>query len=78
MTTGGELLYPAYMNVLQEVCSYGYIIGAPQSCPHIYCETFYQDVITTMITMSAKKGSIDPALEYADFSKTAVYGTDIH
>merc|ERR1712087_879685 len=27
-----------------------------------------------MTTMAAKKGAIDPALSFADFSKTAVYG----
>ena len=74
MTTGANLLYPAYQNVLQEVCSYGYIIAAPMSCPHIYCTNFWEDVRTTIKTMSAQKGAIDPALEFDDFSKTAVYG----
>ena len=29
---------------------------------------------STFTTLSAKQGAIDPALEFADFSKTAVYG----
>ena len=74
MTLGGNATYTGYVNVLNEVCSYGYIIAAPQSCPHIYCQTFYQDVITTITTMAAKTVSIDPALEYADFSRNSVYG----
>eukprot|EP01084_Bolivina_argentea_P116782 207435_1 len=74
MTTGGNLLYPAYENVLQEVCSYGYIIGAPQSCGKAYCQKFYQDVITTIKTLSTKKEAIDPSLAFADFDKIAVYG----
>eukprot|EP01084_Bolivina_argentea_P098749 177478_1 len=74
MSAGGDRTYPAYMNVLQEVCSYGYIIGAPQSCQVEYCEKFYEDVITTVVTMSTKGADIDPALQFADFSKIAVYG----
>jgi len=74
MTAGGDLTYSAYVNVIQFVCSRGYIIAAPQSCPHLYCQKWYEDVITTFKTMSSEKGKIDPALDYADFSKTAVYG----
>eukprot|EP01084_Bolivina_argentea_P279632 478082_1 len=74
MTAGGQETYAAYVNVLQFVCSRGYIIAAPQSCLKLYCQKFYDDVITTITTMSTKKGQLDPALEYADFSNIAVYG----
>eukprot|EP01083_Nonionella_stella_P296749 1007999_1 len=74
MTAGGSETYAAYVNVMQFVCSRGYIIGAPESCPNLYCQRFYDDVITTITTMSTKKGALDPALDYADFSKIAVYG----
>ena len=74
MTAGGSEVYSAYVNVLQFVCSHGYIIGAPKSCLELYCNKFYEDVITTITTMSTKKGKLDPALDYADFSKIAVYG----
>ena len=74
MTAGGNKVWPDYGELIEKVCSSGYIIGAPQSCPDLYCQNFYKDVITTITTMSSKKGTLDPVLEYADFSKIGVYG----
>ena len=74
MTAGGSEVYSAYINVLQFVCSHGYIIAAPKSCLDLYCNKFYEDVITTITTMSTKRGTLDPALDYANFSSIGVYG----
>lgn len=74
MTAGGDEVITAYINVLQFVCSHGYIIAAPKSCLEIYCDRFYEDVITTITTLSSKTTDIDPSLKYADFSKIGVYG----
>eukprot|EP01084_Bolivina_argentea_P256826 432568_1 len=78
MTCGGpetyNCSYSSYPLFWAEMCSYGYIIAAPMSCPNNYCQSFYKDVITTITTMSSKKTAIDPALQYADFSKIGVYG----
>ncbi len=72
MTAGGNKVWPDYGTVMAEVCSYGYIIVAAQSCPEAYCQKFYQDVITTIKTCASKKGTLDPALAYADFSKISI------
>eukprot|EP01084_Bolivina_argentea_P022156 41179_1 len=74
MGTGGAATYSDYNILWDIICSYGYIIVAPQSCREKWCQNFYEDVTTTIITCKSKKSEIDPALEYADFSKIGVYG----
>eukprot|EP00483_Globobulimina_turgida_P001931 UN01933 len=74
MTAGGNKVWSSYGTVIEEVCSYGYIIVAAQSCSELYCQRFYEDVITTIKTCSSKKGDLDKALGYADFRKIGVYG----
>ena len=74
MTAGGYVTYSDYSILWDVVCSYGYIILGPQSCPDVYCQNWYKDVEHTITTAKEKKGQIDPVLNYADFSKIGLYG----
>lgn len=71
-TTNG--LYANYGILLQSICSYGYIIAAPQSCVHGVCTSFYLDMITTITTCKSKGDELIPALIIADFTKIGVFG----
>ena len=44
------------------------------SCREFYCQTFYQDVITTIKTSKSKGKELTTALGIADCDKTGVYG----
>ena len=74
MTAGGAVTYTDYDVLWDVVCSYGYIILGPKACPDLYCQNYYKDVQSTITTAKQKKGEIDPALNYADFSKIGLYG----
>eukprot|EP01084_Bolivina_argentea_P204765 349742_1 len=79
MTAGGnsseEGTYSSYVKLLNSVCSYGYIIAAPESCPEKACpESFYKDIITTITTCKSKGTQLSPGLSIADFSKIGIYG----
>ena len=74
MTDGGKSTYSSYSKLWNSVCSRGFIIAAPMSCPDLYCQTFYEDVVTTIRECMAKGKEIDPVLEYANFTRTGVYG----
>jgi len=74
MTAGGAVTYTDYDVLWDVVCSYGYIILGPKSCPDVYCQKYWEDVQSTITTAKKDKGSIDPALDYADFSKIGLYG----
>eukprot|EP01083_Nonionella_stella_P266090 900581_1 len=68
-------VYSSYRELLQSVCSYGYIIVAPQSCLTAKCaETFYIDVETTITTVKSKGASLSPALSIANFSSIGLFG----
>jgi predicted dienelactone hydrolase len=74
MTAGGAVTYTDYGQLWDTVCSYGYIILGPKSCPDLYCQKFYEDVTHTITTAQSEKGKLDPVLEYADYSRIGVYG----
>eukprot|EP01084_Bolivina_argentea_P024428 45516_1 len=71
---GGIGTYNDYNKLWPSVCSHGYIIAGPMSCPNEYCKEFYEDVITTISTCSEKRGSLNVHLNYANFSQVGVYG----
>merc|ERR1719242_1023221 len=67
-------VYANYGDLMQSVCSYGYVIAAPQSCEINLCIDFYLDMETTFATLKAKNTALSPALAIADFSTQGVFG----
>merc|ERR1719242_1234948 len=70
---GTKGVYGSYGSLLQSVCSYGYVIVAPEACLGL-CTSFYQDVIRTINTVKTKNSALSKGLSIANFSKTGLFG----
>merc|ERR1712228_491641 len=70
---GTKGVYGSYGSLLQSVCSYGYVIVAPEACLGL-CTSFYQDVMRTIMTVKSKKDALSKGLSIANFTKSGLFG----
>ncbi len=48
MTVGGWKLYPAYVQLLRNIASRGFIIVSPLACCDLWCDNFADDIKTAV------------------------------
>jgi len=73
-TAGGTETYTGYEPLWKSVCSYGYIIAGPMTCPDTYCQNWYKDLVTTAKTCKEDNSKLNKVLGYTNFTKIGVYG----
>ena len=75
MTVGGTQTYSNYDELWDIVCSWGYIIVGPASCPEAYCQDFFEDVITTIEVIYANGTQRNNIFNYVEWDNgVGVFG----